>query len=316
MRALVTGGAGFIGSHLVEALVARGDDVVVLDNLFTGSRENLPAGVEFDRHDVCEPFHVQCDVIYHLACPASPVHYQRNQTRTILTAFDGTKNALLCAREVGATIVIASTSEVYGDPRVSPQREDYWGHVNPVGPRACYDEGKRCAESLAMAFIDQWHVDARIARIFNTYGPRMAINDGRLLPNLITQALSGKRATVYGDGLQTRSFCYVTDTVDGLLRLADAKAFSYRCSPGGPIVNIGNPDERSILSVAKDVLRACGHSEELVEFEPLPKDDPRQRCPNITRARTLLGWNPTVSYEEGLRRTMQWFQARREQTAA
>lgn len=308
MKALVTGGAGFIGSHLVDALIARGDEVIVLDNLFTGNRKNIPADVQFDRHDVCEQFHAQCDVIYHLACPASPLHYQANPARTIKTAVLGTLHALECAREVGAPIVIASTSEVYGDPRVSPQREDYWGHVNPVGPRACYDEGKRCAEAFAIAFREQWNVDARIARIFNTYGPRMASGDGRLLPNLITQALSGEPVTVYGDGRQTRSFCYVTDTVDALIRFADAKAVGYR---DATVINVGNPDERTILSVATDVVRACNRDVGALVHRPLPVDDPMRRCPDITRARTILGWEPKVSYEDGLRKTVDWFNVRR-----
>jgi UDP-glucuronate decarboxylase len=307
VKHLVTGAAGFIGSHLCDRLLAEGDEVIALDNLFTGSRANLPAGVEFIRADVCDPLpHLEVDRIWNLACPASPVHYAKNQVRTVKTCVQGTINCLELAREVGARVLLASTSEVYGDPRVHPQTEDYWGHVNPIGPRACYDEGKRAAETLAVAWAAQYATDVRIARIFNTYGPRMASGDGRLIPNFITQALAGKPLTVYGDGKQTRSLCYVDDTVSGLIALMECKAI-YKPMP----VNIGNPDERTIESIALDVAAACG-VEATIERKPLPADDPRQRCPDIARARKYLGWEPRVSYAEGLRRTVDWFQAARE----
>jgi UDP-glucuronate decarboxylase len=303
MRHLVLGGAGFIGSHQCDALVRAHQEVICFDNLFTGSRANLDDAVEFVRGDVCEPFHFEVDRIWHLACPASPVHYQRNAVRTIKTAVMGTMHALECAREVGARLLIASTSEVYGDPDVSPQREEYHGRVNPVGVRSCYDEGKRCGEAMATSWAAQYGTEVRIARIFNTYGPRMASGDGRLIPNFITQALRGDPLTIYGDGSQTRSFCYIDDLVAGvgaLMELPDAR------SDGVPIVNLGNPDERTILSVAEDVRRAVG-SDVRLEFQPLPPDDPRQRCPDISRARRLLGWEPTVSYERGLAQTVAWF---------
>ncbi len=303
MRVLVTGGAGFIGSHLCERLVGEGHDVTVIDDLFTGSRQNLARGAEFVRHDVCEPFHVECDVLLHLACPASPVHYQRNPVRTIKTAVQGTIHALECARDANAVIVIASTSEVYGSPLRSPQVETDWGNVNPVGIRACYDEGKRCGEALAVSWAHQYGTEVRIARIFNTYGPRMASGDGRLIPNLITQALAGEKVTVYGDGLQTRSLCYVTDTADALVKLSQCKTRDGIV----PLCNVGNPDERTILSIARDVLRACGRDEGDVEFLPLPEDDPQQRLPDVTRIRVQAQWEPTTSYEEGLARTVAYF---------
>ena len=308
MRVLITGGAGFIGSHLCDRMLDEGHAVTVIDDLFTGSRANLDARVEFVRHDVCEPFHVECDVLMHLACPASPVHYQRNPVRTIKTAVQGTIHALECARDSNAVIVIASTSEVYGDPLTSPQVETDWGNVNPVGERACYDEGKRCAEALATSWARQYGTRVRIARVFNTYGPRMAGGDGRLIPNFITQALRGERLTIYGDGSQTRSFCYVSDTVDALVRLAQMKDLRDGVIP---LVNVGNPDERTIASVAFDVL---SHVEKRtvadgtrVEFRPLPSDDPRQRRPNIDRARVLLHWEPVVDYGQGLAKTVDYF---------
>lgn len=303
----MTGGAGFIGSHLCENLCETGADVLCMDNLFTSRRENIAhllkrSNFEFHRHDVCEPWHVECDVVFHLACPASPVQYQRNPVNTIKTAFIGTLNALKCARNSKAKIVIASTSEVYGDPQVHPQTESYFGHVNPNGSRACYDEGKRAGEALAVSWVQQYGTDVRIARIFNSFGPKMSHDDGRLLPNFIMQALRKEPLTVYGDGKQTRSFCYVTDTVRGLILLSSVPKDGSKV----PIVNIGNPDERSILDVAKGVQAAFDYYPEIV-VKPLPEDDPKQRCPDISLARKLLGWEPRVSYEEGILRTIAWF---------
>jgi UDP-glucuronate decarboxylase len=305
-RVLVTGGAGFLGSHLCERLLGLGHEVICLDNFFTAERRNVERCLdsprfELLRHDVVEPFHVECDEIYHLACPASPIHYQRNPVRTIQTAVLGTQNALVCAREVGARMLIASTSEVYGDPQQHPQYEEYWGHVNPIGPRSCYDEGKRCAEALAVAYHRQYGVHVRIARIFNTYGPRMHEHDGRVVSNLVLQALRGEPLTVYGDGSQTRSFCYVRDMVEGLLALM---AHAHH-SP----LNLGNPDERTVRQLAELVLALTGSKSEIVEA-PLPKDDPIRRCPCIDEARRILGWEPRVSIEEGLRRTIEYFQDR------
>lgn len=306
MRVLVTGGAGFIGSHLCEALLARGDEVTVLDNLFTSHRSNIEhlrdhRRFAFDRADVCDPFHFEVDAIYHLACPASPVHYQRNPVRTVKTAILGTMHALELARDTGAKLLIASTSEVYGDPLVHPQPETYVGNVNPIGPRACYDEGKRAGEALAASWMAQYGTDVRIARIFNTYGPRMARNDGRLIPNFVTQALEQRPMTIYGSGEQTRSLCYVSDTVSGLMTLMDE-----------PLkvpfpVNIGNPDERTVRDIASDVWQAV-NPDMAPQFEqrPLPADDPMQRCPDITCAKAL-GWTPKVPYALGLRETVRWF---------
>lgn len=311
MKVVVTGGAGFIGSHLCERLLEAGDEVVCIDNLFTSRRENIAhllnhRHFEFLRHDVCTPWHIECDRLYHLACPASPVHYQRNPVRTIETAVLGTRTALECARSTGARILITSTSEVYGDPEEHPQKETYVGHVNTLGPRACYDEGKRVGESLATSWAAQFGTDVRIARLFNTYGPRMAFEDGRLIPNFVLQAMRKKPLTVYGDGQQTRSFCFVSDTVDGIMKFMEAG----REVLGGsevPVINIGNPDERTIASVARDVIAAFGEGD--VEKKPLPADDPKQRCPDITRARKLLGWEPKVSYADGIRKTIEWFRA-------
>lgn len=309
MRAVVTGGSGFLGSHLVDSLLAREDEVVVLDNFFTGTRENLadalvryPRKLEIVRHDVCDSFHIDCDILFSLACPASPVHYQRNPVRTIKTAFLGTLHALECARDVGARLVLASTSEVYGDPLEHPQKESYWGNVNTLGKRANYDEGKRAGEALCASWVSQFpSVDIRIARIFNSYGPRMLSNDGRLIPGLISQAIARKPLTVYGSGAQTRSFCYVSDTIAGLLSLSEINF-----PPGGfPVVNIGNPEERTILSVAEDV-RALFPGSRILHY-PLPEDDPKRRCPDIARAKELLGWSPQVSYSEGIQKTVEWF---------
>lgn len=316
MRAVVTGGAGFIGSHLCDRLLAEGHEVICLDNLFTSHRDNIAhlsghRNFEFFRHDVCDPWHIECDQIYHLACPASPVHYQKNPVRTIETAVFGTRNALECARSTGAKLIITSTSEVYGDPKEHPQKEEYWGNVNPIGPRACYDEGKRVSESLVTAWAKQYDTNVRIVRLFNTYGPRMAFGDGRLIPNFILQAIKNEPLTVYGDGSQTRSFCFVSDVVDALVRLM-MNVHIWKLV----VVNVGNPDERSILSVAQDVIsvfESLGESGRVIEKRPLPTDDPKQRCPDISKAKRLLGWEPKVSYAEGLKRTIDWY---REQPAA
>ncbi len=316
MRIIVTGGAGFIGSHLCEFLLERGNEVICLDNLFTSHRENIAHltghhGFEFLRHDVCDSWHIECDQIYHLACPASPIHYQRNPVRTIETAMMGTRNALECARNTRARMLITSTSEVYGDPEVHPQHEGYWGNVNTLGPRACYDEGKRVGESLAVSWANQYGTDVRIARLFNTYGPRMAMNDGRLIPTFISQAMKKEPLTIFGDGSQTRSFCYVSDTVDGLFKLMNVSSPAERLTPSHPyqripVVNLGNPDERSIKSVALDVISAFGGEGDYLTA-PLPTDDPKQRCPDITVAKKLLGWEPKVSYDQGIAKTIAWY---------
>ncbi|MEU3958864.1 UDP-glucuronic acid decarboxylase family protein [Streptomyces buecherae] len=303
-RVLVTGGAGFIGSHLCERLLDDGHEVVCLDNLFTGRRRNIGhllehPRFEFMRHDVAEPFHMEIDEIYHLACPASPVHYQRNPVRTIRTCVEGTLNALELARETGARLFIASTSEVYGDPEVHPQQEDYWGHVNPIGVRACYDEGKRCAEALAVSFARQYGVNVRLGRIFNTYGPRMHENDGRVVSNFTVQALRGEPLTIYGDGSQTRSFCYVDDLVEAIVRLMATDT-------GAEPVNLGNPQETTVERIALEIKRLTGSSSQLA-FHPLPEDDPTRRRPDISRAGALLGWEPKIDLEEGLRRTIAHF---------
>jgi UDP-glucuronate decarboxylase len=317
MRIIVTGGAGFIGSHLCEFLLAQKHEVVCIDNMFTSHRENIAhlfdhRDFEFYRHDVCDPWHIECDQIYHLACPASPVHYQRNPVRTIETAMMGTRNALECARNTRARLLITSTSEVYGDPEVHPQKESYWGHVNPLGPRACYDEGKRIGESLAVAWANQYGTDVRIARLFNTYGPRMAFRDGRLIPNFILQAMQKEPLTVYGDGSQTRSFCYVSDTVDALVKLMEVNFRAIKnvdvdtLHQRIPVVNIGNPDERTIKSVAMDVISAFGGEGDIV-MKPLPTDDPKQRCPDIALAKKFLGWEPKVPYDQGIAKTIAWY---------
>ena len=303
-RILVSGGAGFLGSHLCEKLLAAGHEVACLDNFFTSARRNVEhllddQRFELIRHDVTEPITLEVDEIYHLACPASPVHYQRNAVRTIRTAVHGTLNMLDLAREVGARILIASTSEVYGDPKEHPQREAYWGNVNPIGPRACYDEGKRCAESLTVSYARQYGVAARIVRIFNTYGPRMHENDGRVVSNFVLQALRGEPITIYGKGDQTRSFCYVSDLLEGFVRLLATQ------EDPGP-VNIGNPSERTIKDFAELIIKLTGSKSEL-RYEPLPVDDPTRRCPDITRAKQLLGWQPRVDIEEGLTNTIAYF---------
>jgi len=306
MRILVTGGAGFIGSHLIDRLMNDGHEVVCLDNFYTGHKRNVIQWMdnpyfELIRHDITEPIRLEVDQIYHLACPASPVHYQYNPVKTIKTNVMGTLNMLGLAKRVKARFLLASTSEVYGDPEVHPQTEDYRGNVNPIGIRSCYDEGKRVAETLAFDYHRQNDVEIRVVRIFNTYGPRMLENDGRVVSNLIVQALRNKPLTVYGDGSQTRSFCYVSDLVEGLMRLMNSEHT-------GP-VNLGNPDEYTILELAQAVQQMI-NPEVSVKFEPLPQDDPRRRKPDITRAKTWLGWQPTVHLKDGLQRTIDDFRSR------
>jgi UDP-glucuronate decarboxylase len=303
-RILVTGGAGFLGSHLCERLVERGEEVICLDNLFTGRKSNIyhlmnHDRFEFVRHDIVEPILVEVDQIYNLACPASPVAYQYNPIKTIKTSTLGTVNVLGLAKRCRARILHASTSEVYGDPDVHPQPESYWGNVNPLGPRSCYDEGKRVSESLCMNYHLAHGVEIRIIRIFNTYGPRMDPNDGRVISNFITQALRNEPLTVYGDGSQTRSFCYRDDLIEGMIRLMDQDEES------GP-VNIGNPGEYSMLELAEEVIKAT-NSASIVELLPLPQDDPKQRCPDITKARQLLDWEPTVKLQAGLKQTVAYY---------
>ena len=307
MRILVTGGAGFIGSHLCERLLNEDHDVLCLDNFFTGRRENIfhlldKRRLELLRHDVIEPILLEVDQIYNLACPASPIHYQYNPVKTVKTSVMGMINMLGLAKRVRARILQASTSEVYGDPLVHPQPEEYWGNVNPIGFRSCYDEGKRIAETLMMDYHRQNRVDTRIARIFNTYGPRMLENDGRVVSNFIMQSLRGEPLTLYGAADQTRSFCYVDDLIEGLIRLMNTDDLH---EP----VNLGNPGEFTIKELAEEVVRICG-SDSGLTYLPLPQDDPRQRRPDISRAQALLGWNPTISLREGLERTVAYFKAR------
>ncbi len=307
MRILVTGGAGFIGSHLCERLLADGNDVLCLDNFFTGRRVNIVKLMdnhrfELIRHDVIEPILLEVDQIYNLACPASPIHYQYNPVKTVKTSVMGMINMLGLAKRVRARILQASTSEVYGDPLVHPQPEEYWGNVNPIGLRSCYDEGKRIAETLMMDYHRQNRVDTRIARIFNTYGPRMLEDDGRVVSNFIVQALRGEPLTLYGAGDQTRSFCYVDDLVEALIRLMNVEDVH---DP----VNLGNPGEFTIKELAEQVVKACG-SESGVTYLPLPEDDPKQRKPDISRAQALLGWNPTIPLSEGLEKTVADFKSR------
>ena len=302
MRVLVTGGAGFIGSHLCERLLAQGDDVVCVDNYFTGTKHNVDhlrdhRNFELIRHDVTNPLVIEVDRIYNLACPASPVHYQYNPVKTTKTSVLGAINMLGLAKRVHARILQASTSEVYGDPEQHPQREDYWGHVNPIGIRSCYDEGKRVAETLFMDYHRQNKVDIRIVRIFNTYGPRMHPCDGRVVSNFIVQALRGEPITIYGDGSQTRSFCYVDDLVSGIM------AFMEQDSETGPL-NLGNPGEFTIRELAEKVVALTGSKSEIV-YKPLPSDDPKQRKPDISKAKALLGWEPKIQLEEGLKRTIE-----------
>ena len=304
---LITGGAGFLGSHLCDRLIERGNDILCLDNFFTGSKENiihLLANPRFEliRHDIINPIFLEVDQIYNLASPASPIHYQYNPIKTIKTNVMGTINTLGLAKRLNAKILQASTSEVYGDPDVHPQKEEYWGRVNPIGPRSCYDEGKRAAECLMMDYHRQNNVKVKIARIFNTYGPRMALNDGRVVSNFIIQALKREDITVYGDGSQTRSFCYVDDMIAGLIKMMDSVD-----SFLGP-VNLGNPEEFSILDLAEMIITMTGNRSKVV-FKPLPQDDPMQRKPDISLARETLGWQPQINLEEGLERTIAYFRA-------
>lgn len=302
---MVTGGAGFLGSHLIDRLLERGHEVLCVDNLFTGSKDNIAhlrdhPRFEFIRHDVTFPLFVEVDEIYNLACPASPVHYQHDPVQTTKTSVHGAINMLGLAKRLGVKILQASTSEVYGDPAVHPQKEDYWGHVNPIGPRSCYDEGKRCAETLFFDYHRQHRLPIKVMRIFNTYGPRMHPADGRVVSNFIVQALKGAPITIYGDGSQTRSFCYVDDLIEGMIRLMDTGP-----EVTGPI-NIGNPSEFTIRQLATKVIELTGARSELVE-EPLPADDPKQRQPDIGLAKKVLGWEPTIPLEQGLERTVDYF---------
>lgn len=306
MRILVTGGAGFIGSHLIDRLINEGHEILCLDNFYTGHKRNILKWIdhpyfELIRHDITEPIRLEVDQIYHLACPASPVHYQYNPVKTVKTNVMGTLNMLGLAKRVKARFLLASTSEVYGDPEVHPQSEEYRGSVNPIGLRSCYDEGKRIAETLAFDYYRQNKVDIRVARIFNTYGPRMLENDGRVVSNFIVQALRGTPLTVYGDGSQTRSFCYVANLVDGLMRLMNGEYV-------GP-VNLGNPDEYTILELAQAVQNQINPDAQ-IQFEPLPSDDPRRRRPDISKAKTLLNWEPNIPLQEGLKLTIEDFRNR------
>lgn len=309
-RILVTGGAGFLGSHLCDSLIAGGNDVICLDNLFTGSKDNIRhlfsnPYFEFIRHDVTEPIYLEADQIYNLACPASPVHYQYNPIKTAKTSVLGAMNMLGLAKRVKARILQASTSEVYGNPEVHPQPEEYWGKVNPIGIRSCYDEGKRLAETLFFDYHRQNGVDIRVIRIFNTYGPRMNLSDGRVVSNFIVQALKGEDVTVYGDGTQTRSFCYVDDLIDGMIRMMETEDFT------GP-VNLGNPGEFTMLELAEKVIALTGSSSKIIH-KPLPSDDPLQRRPVIDLAKEKLGWEPKIQLEEGLEKTIKYFRGRLEE---
>ena len=302
---LVTGGSGFLGSHLCERLLERGDNVVCLDNFFTGRKENIlhlmgNPRFELIRHDIVEPITLEVDQIYNLACPASPVAYQYNPIKTIKTSTVGVVNVLGLAKRCKARVLHASTSEVYGDPTVHPQREDYWGNVNPIGPRSCYDEGKRVAESLCVNYHQEHQLEVRIIRIFNTYGPRMDPNDGRVISNFIMQALRGQPITIYGAGTQTRSFCYADDLIRGMMLMMDQ---DHEIGP----VNIGNPGEYSMLQLAQEVLRAIPESKSTIQHVSLPQDDPKQRCPDITKAKSLLGWSPEIDLRTGLVRTVAYY---------
>lgn len=310
-KILVTGGAGFLGSHLIDRLIERGDDVVCVDNYFTGTKRNIEQWIghprfELLRHDVTFPLYVEVDQIFNLACPASPIHYQHDPVQTTKTSVHGAINMLGLAKRVKARIFQASTSEVYGDPAVHPQVESYWGNVNPIGPRSCYDEGKRCAETLFFDYHRQHKLDIRVARIFNTYGPRMHPNDGRVVSNFIVQSLRGEDITIFGNGSQTRSFCYVDDLIDGILRFMDLPSGPEgQPGPPGPI-NIGNPVEFSMLELANMVIKLTGSKSQIIHL-PLPQDDPLQRKPDISLAKQYLDWTPTVKLEEGLSKTISYF---------
>ncbi len=323
-RVLVTGGAGFLGSHLCDALIARGDDVVCTDNFFSGDKDNIRSLLahpyfELIRHDVIHPLFVEVDGIYHLACPASPVHYQYNPVKTTKVNVLGALNVLGLAKRIRARVMQASTSEVYGDPEAHPQKEEYWGNVNPIGRRSCYDEGKRVAETLFFDYLRQNKVDIKVVRIFNTYGPRMRPDDGRVISNFIVEALSSKPVTVYGDGGQTRSFCYIDDMIEGMIRMMDYETGAsergmdytkpYLSGFPGPI-NLGNPQETSILSIAKSAIKIARSKSDIV-FKPLPDDDPRRRCPDITKAKRYLKWAPTVKLDAGLAKTVEYFKTKR-----
>lgn len=304
MRVLVTGGAGFLGSHLSDALLKNGHSVICVDNLYTGSKDNIEhlrdnPQFEFIRHDVTFPLYLEVDAIFNMACPASPVHYQRNPVQTLKTSVHGAINLLGLAKRVGATFIQASTSEVYGDPSISPQVEDYWGNVNPIGERSCYDEGKRAAETLTYDYRRQYGVDTRIARIFNTYGPRMQVNDGRVVSNFIVQALRGEDITIYGDGSQTRSFCYVDDLIRGLISVLNSD------NEAGPI-NLGNPYPQTMLELANRIISLTASSSKIV-YKTLPSDDPKTREPNITLAKEKLGWEPIIDLNTGLQSTIEYF---------
>jgi UDP-glucuronate decarboxylase len=304
-RILVTGGAGFLGSHLIDRLLDQGHEVLCVDNMYTGTKRNIDhlAGhprFEFHRHDVCFPLFVEVDEIYNLACPASPIHYQHDPVQTTKTSVHGAINMLGLAKRLRCKILQASTSEVYGDPAIHPQTEDYWGNVNPIGPRSCYDEGKRCAETLFFDYWRQHQLAIKVIRIFNTYGPRMHPNDGRVVSNFIVQALKGENITIYGDGSQTRSFCYVDDLVEGFIRLMASDA-----AVTGPI-NVGNPGEFSMLELAEKVIQQTGAKSKIVHM-PLPADDPKQRQPDITQAKAKLGWEPKVPLDDGLAKTIAYF---------
>jgi UDP-glucuronate decarboxylase len=306
-RILVTGGAGFLGSHLCERLVADGHDVLCVDNFFSGRKTNIlhlldTPTFELMRHDVTFPLYVEVDEIYNLACPASPIHYQVDPVQTTKTSVHGAINMLGLAKRLKARILQASTSEVYGDPEVHPQREDYWGRVNPIGPRSCYDEGKRCAETLFFDYYRQHQLDIRVMRIFNTYGPRIQIDDGRLVSNFVVQALRGEDLTIYGDGSQTRAFCYVDDLIEGMIAMMEAPA------PNPGPINVGNPSEWTIAELAEQVIRLTG-SRSRIEYRPLPEDDPKQRMPDISEAEKRLGWRPSTSLEDGLERTIEYFRS-------
>lgn len=305
MRILVTGGAGFLGSHLCDSLIREGHEVIVVDNLYTGSKRNIShlmelENFEFIRHDVIFPLYLEVDAIYNLACPASPVHYQKHPVQTIKTSVLGSVNMLGLAKRLDIPILQASTSEVYGDPKVSPQSEEYWGNVNPIGIRACYDEGKRAAETLFFDYARQYKVKVKVIRIFNTYGPRMHQNDGRVVSNFIVQALEGRDITIYGEGLQTRSFCYVSDLIQGMTLMMNSQDAAQ-----GPI-NLGNPREFTIKSLAEMIIEMTGSKSKIV-FQDLPSDDPKQRRPDISKARTSLDWTPKIDIEEGLLKTIDYF---------
>lgn len=308
-RILITGGAGFLGSHLCDSLLEKGADVVCVDNFFSGYKDNIRhlfshSYFELIRHDIIHPLFLEVDKIYNLACPASPLHYQHNAIKTVKTSVMGTINMLGMAKRIKARILLASTSEVYGNPAVHPQQESYWGNVNPVGIRSCYDEGKRVAETLMMDYHRQNNVDTRIVRIFNTYGPRMAINDGRVVSNFIVQALRGEPVTVYGDGTQTRSFCYVSDLIDAIIMTMDKEGFSQP-------VNLGNPAESTILELAEKIIKLTKSSSKIIR-KPLPPDDPVRRCPDISLAKEKLGWQPKIGLEEGLLKTIAFFKEKLE----